>query len=50
LWLPALLDEGRTWHDTAGTGAVAERICRAFLDRMAPAIAQPRTQFLTLRR
>lgn len=44
---PGLLEEGRTWHDTTLTGGIAERVCRAFVERIAPAVAQPRSSFLT---
>ena len=43
---PALVGEGRAWHDSAPHGAVAEQVCRAFLDRVAPAVSRPRARFL----
>ena len=43
---PALLQEGRTWHDSSVMGATAEQVCRTFVDRIAPAMTRPRATFL----
>jgi len=44
---PALISEGRALHDSAAAATTAERVCRAFLDRVAPAVASPRATFLS---
>jgi hypothetical protein len=43
---PALLQEGRTWHDSLVMGATAEQVCRTFVNRIAPAMTRPRATFL----
>jgi hypothetical protein len=43
---PALIAEGRALHDSAAMATTAEGLCRSFLDRVAPAVAKPRTTFL----
>jgi len=43
---PALIGEGRRLHDSAAAAATAERLCRAFLDRVAPAVTRRRSTFL----
>jgi hypothetical protein len=44
---PALLVEGLALHDTATAATTAERLCRAFVDRVAPAVERPRATFLS---
>jgi hypothetical protein len=44
---PALVAEGRTWHDNPETATMAEQICRAFVDRAAPAVSRPRSTYLS---
>ena len=42
-----LLVEGLRWHDDAGLLMEAERSCRSLIDRIGPALMQPRAQFLS---
>ena len=44
---PALLTEGRALHDSTTAATTAERLCRAFVDRVTPAVDRPRTTFLS---
>lgn len=44
---PELIAEGRRLHDSAAAAATAERLCRSFLDRVAPAVSRPRSTFLS---
>jgi hypothetical protein len=43
---PELLRTGTEWHDLAETGPAAERLCRAFLEHVAPAVSKQRATFL----
>jgi hypothetical protein len=45
--LDRLVAEGMSLHDDAGIAAGAERQCRALLDRLRPATARPRAEFLS---
>ena len=42
-----LLVEGLRWHDDGGLLTEAERCCRSLIDRIGPALMQPRAQFLS---
>jgi hypothetical protein len=42
-----LLVDGLRWHDDAGLLEEAEGACRALIDRVRPALTQPRTHFLS---
>ena len=44
---PALIADGRALHESASAAAAAERLCRSFLDRVAPAVSRPRSTFLS---
>lgn len=44
---PALIVEGRDLHESAAAAATAERLCRAFVERVAPAVERPRSAFLS---
>ena len=42
-----LLTESLRWHDNPDLAAGAERLCRALVDRLQPALAKPRTELLS---
>jgi len=42
-----LLDAGLRWHDNAALASGAERLCRELLSRVEPAVARPRSAFLS---
>jgi hypothetical protein len=44
---PALVAESRSWHDSPSASARAEQLCRQLVDRLAGAVAKPRTTYLT---
>jgi hypothetical protein len=44
---PALIAEGRTWHENAEMAATAERMCRSFVERVGSAAPRPRSTYLS---
>jgi hypothetical protein len=43
----ALLEHGLGWYENPGLSAAAERFCRTLLQRLAPALTHPRSDWLT---
>jgi hypothetical protein len=43
----SLLAEGLRWHDDPDLTSGADRLCRALMDRLRPALAKPRTGLLS---